>query len=244
MNFPAKTLISLLIVANLAGPGAARNVPLPEAGGKPSPMSGGNVLPVDAPAAGAGIARAGGMIGMPVINALGSELGRVDDLVIAADWSIDQVVVHVGGLFGLGSRRVAVPLAEFQVTATALVLPRATDTSLATLPPFERGRFVHPINVPAAMAAAEPGSLPPGESRSDSGFGARTMSAVQTVAATARQPSAASSHLLDADLAKAWSDAGEWLGDSLRQVDEFCRVLAEEIGATLRSRYHADGSWM
>ena len=213
--------------------------------------------------AGPAIARAGGMIGMPVIDALGQEVARVDDLIISADWSIDQVVLQIGGMHGVGSRRIAVPLAEFQVTPRALVLPRADRESLARLPAFERSRFVQPINLPGApddapgapphagLASASDGELQPGQP----GLIARVAGRLRADAADVATSMAASAgeHLQSADRlisigwqrlgdvgAGAWDGFAGWLGAGRRDADSFLSELAREIGATMHSSHRAN----
>ncbi|MGU3284901.1 PRC-barrel domain-containing protein [Methylobacterium sp. WL7] len=48
------------------------------------------------------------MIGVTVRNAAGDNVGKIDDLLIADGGTLKAVVLDVGGLLGLGSKRIAV----------------------------------------------------------------------------------------------------------------------------------------
>ncbi len=216
--------------------------------------------PASPSGAGPAIARAGGMIGMPVIDALGYEVARVDDLVISADWSIDQVVLQIGGMHGVGSRRVAVSLAEFQVTSRALVLPTADRESLARLPAFERSRFVQPINLPGAPdevpgAAPHAGLVSASDGEYQPGLIARVAVRLKADAADVAtfMATSAGEQLQSADRlisigwhrlgdagADAWDGFSGWLGAGRRDADNFLSELAREIGATMHSSHRAN----
>ena len=87
------------------------------------------------------IARAEAVIGMPVRDGNGERLGTVDDLLISANWQVDNVLVSVGGFLGVGARVVAIPLQEFRITSDALVLPSASRRGLEKRPVFEKARM-------------------------------------------------------------------------------------------------------
>jgi hypothetical protein len=92
------------------------------------------------------IARAGAVIGMPVRDGNGERLGRVDDLLISANWQVDNVLVRVGGFLGVGGRIVSIPLQEFRITADAFVLPSAKREQLEKRPAFDKARMPRRID--------------------------------------------------------------------------------------------------
>lgn len=54
------------------------------------------------------------LIGAEVLNASGKEIGEVQDLVIDSDNKVDKAIVEVGGILGLGSKFVAVEIAQLK----------------------------------------------------------------------------------------------------------------------------------
>ena len=92
------------------------------------------------------ITRAEAVIGLPVRNGKGERLGTVDDLLISANWQVDNVLVSIGGFLGVGGRVVSIPLQEFRITADALVLPALNRERLDKLPAFEKARVPRRID--------------------------------------------------------------------------------------------------
>jgi sporulation protein YlmC with PRC-barrel domain len=119
---------------------------------------------------GAVIARAEAVIGMPVRDGSGERLGTVDDLLISANWQIDNILVSVGGFLGVGGRIVSIPLQEFRITADALILPSASRERLGKLPVFDKARMprrIDALSFPAERehSEARSGSIEPASQR-------------------------------------------------------------------------------
>jgi hypothetical protein len=119
---------------------------------------------------GAVIARAAAVIGMPVRNGKGERLGTVDDLLISANWQVDNVLVSVGGFLGVGGRVVSIPLKEFRISADALVLPSGRREQLEKLPVFDKARMprrIDALNFPAERehSQAQRGPIDPPSQR-------------------------------------------------------------------------------
>jgi sporulation protein YlmC with PRC-barrel domain len=79
--------------------------------------------------------RASKLIGRPVTNSRGEEIGRIDDLVVGAD-KVLFAIIGVGGFLGVGQHLVVAPYNKLTVTAKAIVLPGATKEALRKLPEF------------------------------------------------------------------------------------------------------------
>lgn len=60
--------------------------------------------------------RASELIGSPVLDERGSELGQIDDLIVSRDDEIVSVLVSVGGFLGVGDKQVAIPYEELKVS--------------------------------------------------------------------------------------------------------------------------------
>jgi hypothetical protein len=74
---------------------------------------------LDSKAGQSGASIAGGLsaealIGADVLNASGEEIGEVQDLVIGSDNTVDKAIVEVGGFLGVGSKFVAVEIAQLK----------------------------------------------------------------------------------------------------------------------------------
>jgi hypothetical protein len=82
----------------LVQPAPAPDVPAEKAAPAPSVVPAEQVAPVELT----------GMIGHAVVDAGGSELGRIVDLLADGQGRVRAVVIDVGGFMGLGNRKVAV----------------------------------------------------------------------------------------------------------------------------------------
>jgi sporulation protein YlmC with PRC-barrel domain len=86
-----------------------------------------------------------GLIGAPLKDGTGEEIGSVDDVVLSSGGTSTRAVVSVGGLAGIGDRLVAIPLRELAIDAgsrTAAaneseVTIDAGEEALEQLPEFE-----------------------------------------------------------------------------------------------------------
>jgi sporulation protein YlmC with PRC-barrel domain len=62
-----------------------------------------------------GTMQADDIIGMSVVDAEGSNVGSVTDLLIGADSGVERAVIDVGGFLGFGAKSVAVDIGELTV---------------------------------------------------------------------------------------------------------------------------------
>ena len=81
--------------------------------------------------------RASKIIGAGVYSDANTQIGTVDDLMMAPDDRVALAVLSVGGIIGLGGKLVAVPIGQLQHAADGkLMLPGATKESLTAQPSF------------------------------------------------------------------------------------------------------------
>jgi len=76
------------------------------------------------------------VIGKPVENVQGEQVGKVEDLVIAKGHRASYAVLSVGGFLGVGQHMVAVPIDRLQLQGDK-VLYDITREQLGALPEFE-----------------------------------------------------------------------------------------------------------
>ena len=93
-----------------------------------------------------------------------SDVGEVERLVrVAAGGDEVMAIVGVGGFLGLGEHDVAVPLAQFEMSAEGLVLPGVTEDDLEAMAPFEDAEGVEELAMDRTVdgsALPEPASAP------------------------------------------------------------------------------------
>jgi sporulation protein YlmC with PRC-barrel domain len=75
------------------------------------------------------------LIGKPVFNPQGHEIGKVDDFIIQRD-KVLMTIINVGGFLGIGGRLIAIPYSSLQMTPKGMVLPGATKQTVGKLPQF------------------------------------------------------------------------------------------------------------
>lgn len=81
--------------------------------------------------------RASKITGASVYNSKKEKIGTVDDLILGPpDWA-PYAVLSVGGLLGVGTHFVTVPLASMRVEGDQFQLPNASKESLKALPEFK-----------------------------------------------------------------------------------------------------------
>ncbi len=81
--------------------------------------------------------RASKLIGSGVYADANTQLGTVDDLIMTQDHRVVFAVVGVGGVLGVGSKLVAIPIGQLQPGNDGhLMLPGATKDSLTAMPNF------------------------------------------------------------------------------------------------------------
>ena len=92
----------------------------------------------------AGASIAGGftadqLIGADVLNASGDSVGEIEDLVVDTNNQVSKAIVGVGGFLGMGTKNVAVDLAELkQGTDQKGFVTNMTKEELKTLPEFKK----------------------------------------------------------------------------------------------------------
>jgi sporulation protein YlmC with PRC-barrel domain len=85
------------------------------------------------------------VIGMTVVDASGEDVGEVNDLLIAADNTVDRAIIDVGGFLGFGAKPVAIEIDRLTVAeGDGEVVLDATREELDAMPawqPSEDGWF-------------------------------------------------------------------------------------------------------
>lgn len=99
------------------------------------------------------------IIGENVYNSTAEDaetIGDVNDIVLAADGTADQLIIGVGGFLGIGEKNVALPYKEFdwaEKNGDRWLVMATTKEQLQALPDFDR-RGYDPA--PAPVAATDP----------------------------------------------------------------------------------------
>ncbi|WP_395449729.1 PRC-barrel domain-containing protein [Aminobacter sp. UC22_36] len=102
---------------------------------------------------------AANIIGEKVYNGTADNaenIGDVNDIVLSADGTADQLIIGVGGFLGLGEKNVAMPFKDFdwaEKNGDRWLVTAATKEQLQALPDFDR-RAYDPA--PAPVAATDP----------------------------------------------------------------------------------------
>ncbi len=82
--------------------------------------------------------RAENLLGIPVVNPQGEELGTVDDIVLDENGAMVGLVLSTGGFFGLGTKAVAISFGDVKNAADAQSLTvDLSEEQLAAAPPFK-----------------------------------------------------------------------------------------------------------
>ncbi|MBV8869332.1 MAG: PRC-barrel domain-containing protein [Acetobacteraceae bacterium] len=82
------------------------------------------------------MARSSKLVGSPVYNAKGEEIGTVTDVLIAPSGGSSMAVLSVGKYVGKGDKMVAVPLSNFQMSEGKMLIPAADQLSLERMHEF------------------------------------------------------------------------------------------------------------
>lgn len=80
------------------------------------------------------------LVGAKVYNNANENIGSIEDIVLKADGSIDEVVLSVGGFLGIGDKYVAMPFSALKVSrdnSTIKVTTDGTKDSLKALPDYK-----------------------------------------------------------------------------------------------------------
>lgn len=84
------------------------------------------------------------LVGSSVYNEANENIGSIEDIVVKADGTMDEVVLSVGGFLGLGEKFVAVPFSDLKVSrdgSSIKVVTKGTKESLKGLPDY---KFLNP----------------------------------------------------------------------------------------------------
>lgn len=73
------------------------------------------------------------LIGADVVNTTNDKLGDVDEVLVTTDGRVNAVVVAMGGMLGLGERKVVVPWERLRFSSQGSDLVVKTDISRETL---------------------------------------------------------------------------------------------------------------
>ncbi len=73
------------------------------------------------------------LIGADVVNSVNDKLGDVDEVLVTTDGRVNAVVVAMGGVLGLGERKVVVPWERLRFSSQGNDLVVKTDVSRETL---------------------------------------------------------------------------------------------------------------
>lgn len=77
------------------------------------------------------------ILGKSVYNDLGDTVGKIEDVIVAADGTVSFAILSVGGFLGMGSHDVAIPVKNFRINDGRISLTGATKEALTGLPKFE-----------------------------------------------------------------------------------------------------------
>jgi len=82
------------------------------------------------------------LIGANVHDGSGKVIGDIEDLIVDNDNRITGVIIGVGGLLGIGEKKVGVAIASLSIESTDgkmnVIMPAATKDALAAAPAFTR----------------------------------------------------------------------------------------------------------
>jgi sporulation protein YlmC with PRC-barrel domain len=81
--------------------------------------------------------RATKLIGTDVRNDADKKVGKIDDLIISPDGNLSVAVIDVGGFIGVDTRKVAIPVRNFQKLQGDKAILAATAEELKKLPEFK-----------------------------------------------------------------------------------------------------------
>ena len=82
------------------------------------------------------------LIGVKVTNKDGQTIGTISDLIIGSGEKIDGVLLSVGGVLGVGDKKIGVRLGALKLSRTdgklAVSLPSASKEILGAVPAYEK----------------------------------------------------------------------------------------------------------
>lgn len=94
------------------------------------------ITPHDAEVLAAGWSVVKQVIGQPVMDNQGLEIGILDDVIVGKSDNLIFAIIGIGGFFGVGAHSVAVEFSRLEPKKNYLKLPDATKEALEALPLF------------------------------------------------------------------------------------------------------------
>jgi sporulation protein YlmC with PRC-barrel domain len=67
------------------------------------------------------------LVGSKVYNNANENIGKIEDIILKADGTMDEVVLSVGGFLGIGDKYVSVPFSALKLTRDGSSLKVTTD---------------------------------------------------------------------------------------------------------------------
>jgi hypothetical protein len=121
-NLAAVSAVALLLV--LPGLAVAQDA------GKSKTKSD-TIVPI--PGTGTAEVKGARLIGADVVNSANDKLGDVDEVLVTTDGRVNAIVVAMGGVLGMGERKVVLPFERLRFSSQGNDLVVKTDVSLETL---------------------------------------------------------------------------------------------------------------
>ena len=82
------------------------------------------------------------LIGVKVVNKSGQAIGTIDDLIVGAGDKIEGVILGVGGVLGVGEKKIGVRLGALKISNAdgkiTITLPDATKEMLGAVGAYQR----------------------------------------------------------------------------------------------------------
>jgi uncharacterized protein YrrD len=80
-------------------------------------------------------------LGADVVNAAGEDIAEIEDLILDQNGE-DYEILSVGGFFGIGEKKVAVPLEQLQLGDTeAYIMTAETEEQLEQMPEYDEEQY-------------------------------------------------------------------------------------------------------
>lgn len=81
--------------------------------------------------------RASKLLKSDVYNDKSKKIGKVEDLIVKPDGTINVAILDVGGFLGINAHRVAIPVSQLTMEKAKIVLPGGSKEALKALPEFK-----------------------------------------------------------------------------------------------------------
>jgi sporulation protein YlmC with PRC-barrel domain len=80
------------------------------------------------------------ILGQAVYNDKDERVGSIDDIIVTGNKAVTYAIINAGGFVAMARHDVAVPVSQFKLVDSKLVLAGATREALRASPPFEYAR--------------------------------------------------------------------------------------------------------